>query len=224
MPTRPYLCQEAEDRLFAKLGKWLFIQRPGESILHNFLKQYRGTFSYRLLVDPRPTQKSWERCVQKVSQYVDAGQATDEMDAVENCLKDIAGARLIVLFPSDREAVVSRFRTYVNRSSTNPPNGLPYFALDGKDEIKNYETGYKAIHQGILLQMDDGEWASFEVQFMNALQHMWDKIQGPLYRDPSRYPSGLHRKVTELSTTCDRICRKTNKILSEIAEQHRRIR
>lgn len=224
MPTRPYLSSEAEDRLFTKWANWLLIQRPGEKILHDFVKRYRSTFAYRLLIDPRTTQKSWERCIQKVSKYVDAGQATDEIAAVENYLKDTAGARLILLFPKDREVAVARFRTYINKNGMNPPNGLPHFVLDGNDEIKNYETGYKAIHQGILLQMDAGEWVAFEVQFMNVLQHMWDKIQGPLYRDPNRYPKKLHRKVTNLSTTCDKICCRTNEIITEITAQHHRIR
>jgi len=152
---------------------------------------------------------------------VEDGDAPSEIDAVENCLKDIAGARLIVLFPSDREVAVTRFRTYVGRNGTNPLNGLPHFRLDGDEEIKDFETGYKAIHQGILLEMDDGEYP-FEIQFMNALQHMWDKIQGPLYRDVNRYPRGLHRKVARLSKVCDQICSRTNQILTEISERHRR--
>lgn len=224
MPTRLYLCQDAEDRLFTKWANWLLIQIPGEKILHDFVNRYRSTFAYRLLIDPRTTQKSWERCIQKVSKYVDVGQATDEIAAVENCLKDTAGARIILLFPRDREVAVARFRTYVNKNGMNPPNGLPHFVLDGNDEIKSYETGYKAIHQGILLQMNAGEWTAFEVQFMNVLQHMWDKIQGPLYRDPDRYPNRLRRKVANLSTTCDKVCHKTNEILIEIAERHRRAR
>lgn len=224
MPTGPYLSPEAEDKLFTKWTNWILTQRPGEKILNDFVEQYRDLFAYHPLVDPRRTQKSWDRCVQKVSQYVDAGQAVDEIAAIDGCLKDTAGARFIVLFPMDREAAVARFKTYVNKNGMKPPNGLPHFTLDGDHEVKNYETGYKAIHQGILIQMDNGEWDAFEVQFMNILQHMWDKIQGPLYRGRNRYPTELYDGLAKLSTNCDKICRKANRILNEIAKQQRRTR
>ncbi len=218
------LSPTAEEKLFSKLGNWLPVQKPGEDILQNFVNQYQHTFSYRILIDSRSIQKTWERCIQKVLQYVEVGKASNEIDAIENCLKDIAGARLIVLFPSDREVAVRRFRAYVVRQGTEPPIGLPSFQLDGDQEVKNYESGYKAIHQGILLRIDNKAWFPFEIQFMNVMQHMWDKIQGPLYREPSRYPPMLQRRVRLLSKTCEQICNKTDQVLTDMVRYRRKNR
>lgn len=224
MLNRPYLSEVAESRLFDRISNWLLVQQPGEDILRYFIKLYEDTFQYHILLDTRQNQKSWGRCVQKVLQYVEDGKASDEIEAIDKCLKDTAGARVIVLFPSDRELAVNRFKAYVDKHGTTSSNRLPCFSLDGPEEVKEYKTGYRAIHQDVWLKMDNGEWAFFEVQFMNVLQHMWDKIQGPLYRDQYRYPKRLHNKVAHLSKTCDEICGKASNIITEISSYHRRIR
>jgi ppGpp synthetase/RelA/SpoT-type nucleotidyltranferase len=218
-----YLAHNAEERLLEKLGAWLPAQKQAEIILNKFLNDYRDTFSYHVLLDPRPTRKSFDRCVQKVISYVDNKKANNEIDAINNCLKDIAGVRFIVLYPSDRDIAVQRFRSFVGKFGGKNADDLPHFELDGEPEIKNYDTGYKAVHQGMKIQMEDGESFPVEIQFMNVLQHMWDKIQGPLYREPTRYPASLHTKVKNLSEACEKVSEKADKILIEMQSHHHRV-
>jgi len=94
--------------------------------------------------------------------------------------------------------------------------------LDGDAEEKKFITGYRAIHQGLLIKNNNGDWVPFEVQFMNALQHVWDKVQGPLYREPDRYPQKLHNKMVIMSKQCESMCTKFETVLQEIQKCQRR--
>lgn len=190
------------------------IQQIGDTFLNNFLDKYRDFYFYRVMVEPRRVPKSLDRCIAKIRGYCERGDAADEVDAINNHLKDLAGARLIFLFPADSRQSVDRLRSYI--LSLKIADGLSDVKLDGPADDKAYDTGYRAIHQGLLVKSANGDWHPYEVQFMNALQHVWDKIQGPLYRQPGQYPVRLHRKVTSLSKRCETMCTDFEETLQEI--------
>ena len=167
-------------------------QRRGYQRLENSARVLDERLGYRTLRLPRPEKRA-KRIIRKVEEELNENRGLDLEEAVRR-VKDLAGGRIAILHLQDIPDAHAHFCESLNR--------VRVCKLDGEEEDYIREpkpSGYRALHQGLLVRLQSGEWFSFEVQFMTFLQLDWAQKEHLVYENPERFPAAIREELRKLS-------------------------
>jgi len=134
------------------------------------------------------------KILRTIQEEAEEGRAFAFEEALHHKVKDWAGGRFLIPYLSDVQRAHQVFCNYIQKRRN--------VRLDGDAEDYNSlprSTGYRGLHQGILLRMTRDAPFPFEVQFLTFLQADWALKEHLVYENPTRYPEELRNKLRELS-------------------------
>jgi ppGpp synthetase/RelA/SpoT-type nucleotidyltranferase len=132
-------------------------------------------------------------------------------EALHHKVKDWAGGRFLIPYLSDVQRAQQVFCDYIQKRRN--------VRLDGDGEDYNASprpSGYRGLHQGILLRMTRDAPFPFEVQFLTFLQADWALKEHLVYENPTRYPEELRNKLLELSDRLHEISESFDRLRADI--------
>src|SRR5262249_55600637 len=109
-------------------------------------------------------------------------------------VKDLAGGRFLILYLDDVRRAHQVFCEYVQKRRN--------VRLDGDAQDYNSfptPSGYRGLHQGLLLRIARDSFFPFEVQFLTFLQADWSLKEHLIYENPSIFPEKLRDELREVS-------------------------
>jgi ppGpp synthetase/RelA/SpoT-type nucleotidyltranferase len=198
-------------RHYAELNDWRVssegAQDIGESLLREAADQLFTTLGYRLFVMGRHP-KEWKRIIEKLERFMKAAAAdTTATGLIEEALsnlyqtaalraqRDLAGGRIIIPFIDKLIFIHQQLVSYLET--------IPNVQLDG--EMQNYlekpKQGYRALHQGLLVELGTRVSFPFEIQFMTFLQLDWATKAHPVHEHETIFSGNAdaHQRLSELS-------------------------
>lgn len=223
-------------------------QRAGEQLLSYFRENadYFGLDRRDLVVVLRPKPKSFVTAREKVDDYARTKGITP-LHAIIWWLNDLAAGRLVVMECGNSKTLANKIREHFHsREAESLTVGSNQYRLWPDNSTENigdrrppgYEVlklpnGYSAVHQLISIRLQNERGGQqypfesqypFEIQFMDVLEHLWERIHSPAYHLPSIATPAISKKLQYLKKRCDELRELAVKVDSMIRERTKRRR
>lgn len=154
------------------------------------------------------------RVVAKIIRTIQEGTEQGCTVSFEEALlkvKDWAGGRYLIPYLGDVRRAHQVFCDYI-RTRRNA-------RLDGDAEDYNSSpksSGYRGLHQGLLVQLKRGPFFPFEVQFLTFLQADWALKEHVVYENSALFPEVMRNELRELSNRLHDISVSSDRLRTEI--------
>ena len=221
MVATPFnLSPEQQDYLRTKEFQALLALKAGESILRDAADILRKELQPNLVLHTtRVAVKITSRTISKIQEDIQKNPSLTVEAAIDR-IKDFAGGRFLILYLADVSRAHEIFCCHIN---SNPEVAT----LDGKKEDYNTspkESGYRALHQGILVKLDPEPYLliepetyfPFEVQFLTFLQADWAAKEHRVYEYRDKIPDDIRQSLKELSTIFNFVSRYSDELREKI--------
>ena len=185
------MAREQIDSMIAeKLRLAKAAQLSGDAFINEII--VKAPFDMTPVYLPR-SQKRQSRIVSKIERYRQNDQTLDLKGAVDQ-VTDFAGGRLLVHYIGD-VAPLFNFICEVISERTD---------IDLNGECDNYihsprDSGFRALMQPTLIQIQPDIWFPFEIQIMTYLAHDWDQKQHVIYENADEAPESVQATLRALA-------------------------
>lgn len=185
------------DAIFRRQVHALNVSRVGERLLKKAASALEeelkcGWIPVSVRQGKRPSRIA--RKIERIFQHEKGSDTTITFDEALGKVKDLAGGRFLIPYLGD---VRRAHRAFCASIEMNPRVGLDGSAEDYNASPK--ASGYRGLHQGLLMKINRSLWFPFEVQFLTFLQADWASKEHLVYENPDKFPERIRQQLKELS-------------------------
>lgn len=185
--------------------------RQGEKLLREATKDLEKELFAKWVPYVLRPAKLPSRSMRKIEEMISENPNETVEGAIDK-LKDLAGARILIFYLGDVWKTHDLFCRFLKKH--------PRLArIDGPPEDYNINpkrSGYRGLHQGVLIKIDTDVYFPFEVQFLTLLQADWAWKEHLVYEHSSKIPDYIKVKLRELSDFLDSASRASDELRKEI--------
>lgn len=190
---------QQSDAIFRRQAHALTVSRLGERLLKKAASALEEELKCGWIpVSVRPGKRP-SRIAQKIErifQRAEESGTTTTFDEALSKVKDLAGGRFLIPYLGDVGRAHQAFCASIKMNRR--------VRLDGDAEDYNTSpraSGYRGLHQGLIVKINRSLWFPFEVQFLTFLQADWASKEHLVYENPEKYPESVRQQLKELSDT-----------------------
>jgi len=187
------------DAIFRRQVHALNVSRFGERLLKkaaSALEEELKCGWIPISVRPGKRPSRIARKIERIFQRAEESGTTTTFDEALSKVKDLAGGRFLIPYLGDVRRAHRAFCASIEMNRR--------VRLDGSAEDYNASpkaSGYRGLHQGLLVKLNRSLWFPFEVQFLTFLQADWASKEHLVYENPDKFPESICQQLKELSDT-----------------------
>jgi ppGpp synthetase/RelA/SpoT-type nucleotidyltranferase len=185
----------------------------GERLTKKIVKVLEGEFRAPAPCLIRPG-KRLSRALRKVTAVLQNDPAKTVEQAID-LVKDWASGRFLILHLEDVAIAHQVCCDFIKKNQRAAK-------LDGDPQDYNAapkESGYRGLHQGIMIKIGTKEWFPFELQFLTFLQADWAYKEHLVYENPNKYSAQVKDKLKNLSDQLHQVACNFDALRSELNQR-----